>query len=147
MTFMYYYKTKILFLVFVFLFTTINASERNVVLFSSRVQKESSEISIIIFKKQSDTNLLRVLVKVIPKSDSFKNLVQENKTRIMFEKKKMIEVITRRNDIIYPNDYLYEEGSGYFYLIYTFLGLDLEVIKSISVLDSEITNSNKIVII
>lgn len=117
------------------------------ILYSATLSQGYFHLGVTLFKNEADTNVIRALVKVIPITDSSKNLLLETKTQIMFEKKGMIELIAKQNEKIYPIDYIYEEGYGYVYLIYTFLNLEFKSIKSLSIQDSLITNSKKIVII
>lgn len=114
---------------------------------SSNMKIEKFELNSIIYKNKTDTNLLRVLLKIIPLSDSAKMILTENKTIFMFNKKDAIEILDRNNESIYANDYLYEEGYGYVYLIYTFLKIDISRVAKLKIQDDLITNSKKISII
>jgi hypothetical protein len=144
---MYCFRNSIAFIVAMFVFVNLYTQEKKQILYSSTLDREDFSLGVSLFANKSDSNLIRAIVKVVPKKDSFKNSLVEYKTQVMFEKGKMLEVIMNDNEKIYANDYIYEEGHGYFYMIYTFLKIDFKSIKSISILDDLFTNSKKIVLL
>jgi len=146
---MYYYKTSLLFTLITLCVSSNIYSQhgKKQILYSSTLNRGDFHLGITLFKNETDTNMVRAIVKITPITDSFKSSLQEHKTQIMFEKKGMLELITKQNERIHPIDYVYEEGYGYIYMLYTFLNIEFDSIKSLSIQDSLITNSKKIVFI